>query len=315
MKPLSASEILGNWATLLLPINADDSIDGVRLSDEIARLISFCPDGIYSNGTAGEFYNLTEREFDESSELLASHCTQADMPFQIGVGHMSPLISLERLKRVIALRPAAVQVILPDWFVPTLDECISFLDRMAEVSEPVGLVLYNPPHAKKVVTSEEIGQLKDTIPLLVGVKVCDGDDDWYARMRRTCRGLSVFVPGHHLATGIRNGAHGSYSNVACLHPGAAQQWWRQIHTAPEAAMQLEQRIRNFMDRHIVPLLQGGYSNMAVDKLLAAIGGWGPVGTRLRWPYRWITEEAVAPLRTEARKILPEFFVCEGVCRR
>ena len=33
MKPLSASEIVGSWATLLLPINADESIDFARLAD------------------------------------------------------------------------------------------------------------------------------------------------------------------------------------------------------------------------------------------------------------------------------------------
>lgn len=315
MKPLSDSEIRGNWATLLLPIDTDDSIDGVRLADEIHRLISLGPNGIYSNGTTGEFYNQTEREFDEVSEMLATLCEKTGMPFQLGASHMSPMISLGRLRRAVALHPSAVQVVLPDWFVPTLDESAAFLERMAEVSEPVGLVLYNPPHAKRVLTPEEIGRLKEAVPLLVGVKVCDGDDRWYERMRKACHRLSVFVPGHHLATGLRKGAHGSYSNVACLHPGAAQHWWRQMQEAPEAAMELERRIRRFMGQCIEPFLRQGYSNMAVDKLLAAIGGWSRVGTRLRWPYKWIPEETADSLRVTAQDMLPEFFCKEGVCHR
>ena len=129
MKPLQSKEISGTWATLLMPINADDSIDTVCLAEEIDRLISFRPDGIYSNGTAGEFYNQTEGEFDQISELLAGKCEQAGIPFQLGVSHMSPTISLERLRRVVTLKPCAVQVILPDWFVPTIDESILFLQR------------------------------------------------------------------------------------------------------------------------------------------------------------------------------------------
>ena len=61
--PLTAKDLKGNWGTLLLPINNDDSIDYVRLADEIDYFISAKLDGIYSNGTAGEFHNQTEDEF------------------------------------------------------------------------------------------------------------------------------------------------------------------------------------------------------------------------------------------------------------
>ena len=60
---LTAKNLKGNWGTLLLPVNIDDSIDYSRLSDEIEYLIHAQPDGIYSNGTAGEFHNQTEEEF------------------------------------------------------------------------------------------------------------------------------------------------------------------------------------------------------------------------------------------------------------
>lgn len=168
------------------------------------------------------------------------------------------------------------------------------------------MVLYNPPHAKRVLSPEQIGELKTSVEALVGVKVCDGDEEWYRQMREHCSGLSVFVPGHHLATGIRNGAHGAYSNVACLHPGAAQRWYEQMHTDLEGALELEQRICVFMKQHIVPFIQAGHSNMAVDKLMAAVGGWCPMNPRLRRPYRGVEEEAIEPLREVVQEMLPEF---------
>ena len=61
----------GNWATLLLPIAPDDSIDFARLGDEIDLLIGAQVDGIYSNGTAGEFHNQTEAEYEAIQALLA----------------------------------------------------------------------------------------------------------------------------------------------------------------------------------------------------------------------------------------------------
>jgi len=306
MDPLTSEQIRGNWATLLLPINDDESIDYVRLGEELDALIAAGVDGVYTNGTAGEFHNQTEDEFDRVSLLLADRCGDAGVPFQIGVSHMSPRISLERLRRTAALQPGALQVILPDW-VPVIDEeAVTFLCRMAEAADPIGLVLYNPPHAKRNLGPAEMGRLKVAVPALVGVKVADGDEAWYAAMRDHGAGLAVFVPGHHLATGYRLGTHGSYSNVACLHPAGAQRWYEQITADIDAALDVEVRLRAFMDEHIVPFMtKQGFSAPAVDKLLAAIGAWSDVGTRLRWPYRWIPESEATRLRPIARRAIPE----------
>lgn len=306
---LEAANIRGNWATLMLPINTDDSIDIGRLAEEIDALTSLGVDGIYSNGTAGEFYNQTEPEFDRIHALLAQKCHAADMPFQIGVSHMSPVLSLERLKRSLVWQPGAVQVILPDWF-PTIEaEQIAFLQRMAALSETVRLVLYNPPHAKVRLTPEAFGRLKEAVPQLVGVKVPGGDSDWYARMRQYMDGLSVFVPGHFLATGIKEGAHGAYSNVACLNPRVAQDWYNLMLTDIDSAVVWESRIQQFMAEYIMPYItEKHYPNAACDKLLAVVGGWANVGSRLRWPYRFIPESEAEQVRDAAKRVIPEFLV-------
>lgn len=307
MRAFSAAEIRGNWATLLLAWNDDDSLDLGRIEAELDALAAFGVDGIYSNGTAGEFHSLTEDEFDTVSELLAARCEAASIPFQIGVSHMSAQISLERLRRSVALAPAAFQVILPDWYPVSDAEAIAFLSRMAENAEGVGLVLYNPPHAKRVLPPETIGTLRRAVPGIVGVKVADGDDDWYAAVREHMSGLSVFVPGHHLATGFARGASGAYSNVACLHPAAAQRWWDSMAYDLGAALEVEQRLRAFMDQHIVPFItEHEYCPAACDRLLAQIGGWADVGARMRWPYRAIPKQEAGRLLPFAHAMLPEF---------
>lgn len=308
MQPLTHDQIRGNWAPVILPINADDSIDYARLADTIDTLIAFKVDGIYSNGTTAEFYNQTEAEFDAIHQLFAEKCQAADMPFQIGVSHMSPVVSLERLRRVCDLAPGAVQVILPDWFPVTEPEAIAYLQRMAAAADPVGLVLYNPGHAKRTLTLDEIGRLKATVPALIGVKVIGGDATWFAEARRHMPDVSIFVAGHTLASGWEHGAHGAYSNVACLHPGAAQRWTDQMRHDLPAAQEVEARIQVFMRDYIHPYIAAQrYANQAVDKLLTVIGKWASIGSRLRWPYRWIPETEADRLRPIARDLLPEFF--------
>lgn len=311
MKPLRAEEIRGSWATLLLPINADDSIDDVRLAEEIDYLIQAGVSGIYSNGTAGEFYAQTEAEFDRISQMLAERCEKAGVPFQIGASHMSPAISLSRIQRAVALRPSAVQVILSDWQPLGNAEVIACLDRFAEAAHPVGLVLYNPPHAKRVLAPQDYAEIRQAVPALMGVKVGGGDAGWYAAMRQHAAGLSIFVPGHHLVSGLPEGAHGAYSNVACLQPAGAQWLYELAQTDYPQALAIEQRLQAFMAQHIAPYIQQqGYANQAADKLLASIGGWANIGTRLRWPYRWIEESAAECLKPLAREAVPELFEAE-----
>jgi dihydrodipicolinate synthase/N-acetylneuraminate lyase len=308
MKPLLALRIQGTYATLLLPIQGDDAIDFGKLDAELEYLVRSGVDGIYAHGTAGEFYSLTEKEFVRVNELLAEKCEAAGLPFQIGACSPAPQISLERARLAAQLRPGAVQVILPDWYPPTLQESIAFLEQVGRAIAPVPMVLYNPPHAKRVLEPEEFAVLCDRIPALVGVKVGGGDEAWYERMRPLATRLSIFVPGHTLATGYAQGAAGSYSNVACLQPAGATRWNRLMKSDWPAAHAIEVQIQRFLQDHVLPFRdRQGSSNMALDKLLACIGCWAPVGTRLRWPYAGIAEQQAERLRTVARERIPFLF--------
>lgn len=308
MNPLKSTGIFGNWATLLLPIDDRDQINYKSLEQEIDLLIGMKVNGIYSNGTAGEFYNQTEAEFDKVSSILADKCNTAGMPFQIGCSHMSPILSLERVRRAIAFQPGALQIILPDWFPPVMNEIVDFLKRVTELAGSIGVVLYNPPHSKVKLKPHDFEILSNAGIQLAGCKLAGGDVEWYSAMKKYAPHLSLFVPGHHLATGFALGAHGAYSNVACLHPLAAQNWYEMMKSDMRSALELQSRIQLFMQECIMPFITvRGYSNQAVDKFMALVGGWTDITPRLRWPYRWIREDEVQQTRKTGKKIIPEFF--------
>ncbi|OCC01358.1 dihydrodipicolinate synthase family protein, partial [Labrys sp. WJW] len=229
--------------------------------------------------------------------------------FVTGACRGDPRQSLERVRRAVGLQPAAIQVILPDWWPVTDEEAIDFLAMMAAAARELPLVLYNPPHAKRVLPPEVLGRLVRAVPAVKAIKLADGDEAWYAAARQHLAGVALFVPGHHLATGVKAGvAAGAFSNVACLSPRGAQAWTDGMAEDIEAALDLERRLCRFMDEHIVPFRRDhGYSNAALDKLLAVIGDWGPVGPRLRRPYRWIPQSEAERLKPVARALLPELF--------
>ncbi len=309
MKPLTASGLRGNWATLLLPIRPDESIDYTLLATELDVLQSAGVDGIYSNGSAGEFYTLTEDEFDRVNAIFAEKCERAKIPFQIGATQMSPQLSLERVKRSRALRPSGFQVVLPDWFPPTIEEIFRFLDVMVAAADPVPLILYNPPHAKRKLSPAEWGTIAERYPAVVGNKVAGGDAAWYEEMRPVFSRMAVFIPGHFLATGLSRGAHGAYSNVGCLSPRGAQRWYELCLADPSAGMAIERAIGQMFAAHVVPLItERKLANMAADKALAAAGGWLPGLTpHLRWPYLAATGAEVERIAVAARREVPELF--------
>jgi len=307
MTPLQSSEIVGTWGTIVLPLNQDDSIDFGALGAEVDGLLAAGLAGLYTNGTAGEFHAQTEDEFDRVSVLVAERCAQQGVPFQLGVSHMSAQISRERLRRVRSLAPGAVQVILPDWVPVSPAEAETFLGTMAELADPIGLVLYTPGHAKRPLDPGAIARLRARVPGLVGVKTPDGNASWYATARRALPDFSVFVPGHHLATGRMQGASGSYSNVACLSPRGAQAWFTQMSLDPEGALAFERRLLAFFQEQVSPLTGQGLCPAAIDKALCAAGGWCGLSPRLRWPYRSVDTGTVEKLASVAREHLPELW--------
>ncbi|MEX2568532.1 MAG: dihydrodipicolinate synthase family protein [Cyclobacteriaceae bacterium] len=305
---LTKDTLKGNWGTLLLPIDRNDRIDLQMLGDEIDYYITAKLDGIYSNGSAGEFHNQTESEFDAINALLSEKCHQAGFPFQIGVSHMSPVISKERLRRSIPLKPSAFQVILPDWVVLNEKEQLDYFWTLSEMALPIPLVLYNPPHSKLLLKPVDYDRLAKVIPGLIGIKVAMGDEVWMREMKKVASQMAVFVPGHHLATGIREGiGKGAYSNVACLSPKGSQKWYEMMQGDLEEALEIERKIQAFFAQCLLPFQKAGYSNPALDKLLAGIGGWSRIGNRLRWPYQGIPETEIPPLRKAAKRLLPSFF--------
>ena len=297
----------GIWGTILLPVDAQDRIDWGALAEELDVLVASGLHGIYANGTAGEFHNQTDAEYERIAQLVADKAHAARMPFQIGVSNTNPRVARARLRALQPLQPGGAQFILPDWWAPSPPEVATFMAGLQDAAQDIALILYNPPQAKLRLSLEQIAGLRAHAPNLIGAKLPGGDAAWYARRRALLPDFSVFVPGHTVAFGRPLGADGAYSNVACLGPRGAMLHWQLSQDAPARAEELEGRIQQFMARHVLPLVQShGLAHPALDKMMAEVGGWGPVGARMLWPYASAPDDAIRNARAALRDMLPEF---------
>ncbi len=302
------NQLKGVWGTIQVPFDKRENVDYVLLDEQIQYLGATSLHGVYSNGTAAEFFNQTEDEFDDIHALLAARLNVANKPFQIGVSHMSPVVSLERLKRAKHFDPQAFQLIFPDWLCLNTQERRAFLARMLAEANPIPIVLYMPGHAKNRLNFSELSALSAEFPGLVGVKIGNVNPEEYDAARSLNQQLSVFIPGHHMATGIIQGiGAGSYSNVACINPNAARYWYNTIVANDTCGFAIERSIQLFFNQEIIPLASQGYSDPALDKLLAAIGGKVPGNAMLRWPYQSFESHQVIAIREVGKRMLPLFF--------
>ena len=307
MEPLTAETLCGIWGTVLLPIRDDNSIDFDAAGVDLDYLMRSRISGIYTNGTAGEFDRQSEDEFDRLQRQVADICTRFGLAFQVGASHTDEPTSIDRILRSRTLGPGAFQVMIPRAASGDISRAASFLGAAARAAEGVPLVLYDPPSHPSGLMWTQYRQLAERTEALIGLKVGPAKPGDYAALVADCPKLSVFVPGHHVVTGLRAGARGSYSNIACLQPRGAQRWYELALSDEAAAAQLESRIQSFLGRRIAPLRGLGHGPAALDKLLSAIGGWSCAGTRVRPPGRSIPDSQVPALAEEVRTGLPELF--------
>ena len=293
----------GVWATALLRLSFAGDIDLDALDEQVhAYAVAGC-DGVYIGGTASEFHSLTEAEFQATATRFSSAARAASMRFQIGAAYPLAQGTLARLAFVADLKPDAIQVTLPDWTPIDLETTKRFLLRCADLASGIPLILYNPPHARTVLSPQALLEVADTVPSLKGLKCGGGDTAWYHAMAPVFRRLSVFIPGHHYHSGTTRGAHGSYSNMAALSPKSAVQWARM---QPDEAKDLEARIDAFMQEAIHPLLARGLPGFVCDKAMASAGGWTSITPRLLWPYEGASPLEVQTIARAARRHIPEF---------
>ncbi|MGF1477605.1 MAG: dihydrodipicolinate synthase family protein [Geminicoccaceae bacterium] len=296
-------DIRGVWSTILCRLDDDGAPDLSAIPEQVGAYAAARCAGVYSGGSASEVHCQTEHQFRNISKKVAETARRHQLPYQIGAAHPLPVGSLERVAFAATLDPLAIQVTLPDWTAIDFNGARRFIDRVAQAAAGVPLVLYNPAHAKTVLSPEKLLGLSESTPGLIGVKCGGGDAHWYRAMGPVFKRLSVFIPGHTYASGTARGAHGSYSNMACLSPRAAVAWGEM--PAADAAG-LEARIARFMAEAIAPMLERGLPGFACDKAMAAAGGWSRMTSRMMWPYSSATDAEVVRIARAARHHIPEF---------
>ena len=67
----------GTWGTVLIPWDTDDRIDERRLHRQLDVLTTAGLSGVYAHGTAGEFHELDDDEWDYINDIVVARSRDA----------------------------------------------------------------------------------------------------------------------------------------------------------------------------------------------------------------------------------------------
>jgi len=296
---LTRENLGGVWAGLPTPFDSKGNLDTNRLAENIRRTCQFDVGGVYSTGGTGEFYALESDEFERMTDVFVSEAHAAGKPVQIGVSWSHTRGVIQRMEYARQAGADGVQVALPYWFTVSEEEAFTFFKDISRACPDLPIIHYNSLRARRVLNGADYHRIASEVPELIGTKFISGDTfTWQNLMAQSPELAHMGAPEMALPTVMMYGGRGCYSIFIVVVP---ELMLRLYHLCVEKrwneAIPLAERIAAFFGDAVVPLINKGYSDCALDKAMAEIGGLLLPSGAPRPPYRALSAEDMQFLRS------------------
>lgn len=162
-------------ATVCLPWTErhelDEQLFRETIEDHVARGLR----DLYTFGTAGEGYAVTDRQFDQVTGIFAEEAARLGIEPMAGVISLSTATTIGRIERAMALGFRRFQFALPGWGVLTDTEVRTFLDTVLDRFPEASFLQYDLLRTGRLISPELYAILAADHPNLVGTKNGTGD--------------------------------------------------------------------------------------------------------------------------------------------
>lgn len=160
--------ITGIYTPNLVPFSDDGSIN----EDELRRLINWLIEkgvnGLYPNGSTGEFIRLSFEERKRVIRIVAEE-TRGRVPILAGAAEPNMTMALDACKAYADLGCDAVSVTGPYYFKVSQESIEHYFRELAKRS-PIDIVLYNIPQFSNEISLPVVKRLALDCPRIVGIK-------------------------------------------------------------------------------------------------------------------------------------------------
>lgn len=295
---MNKTKLGGIITPILTPMNKDESVNIKELENQIERLINGGVHGVFTFGTNGEGYILSE---DEKVEILKAAVNKVDgrLPVYAGTGCISTRDTVRLSIKAEKLGADVLSIITPSFAAASQKE---LYDHYVEIAKNVDtpIVLYNmPARTGNKLLPETVAKLAKDIDVIVGAK--DSSGDWenlqaYINLTKELDDEFYVLSGNDslILPSLKIGGTGGIAGCSNVYPHVLASIYDLFKEGKiDEAQAAQDSIESLRD-----VFKYGNPNTIVKKAVLKLGY--PVG-ECRKPFNYLNDEGILALE----KVLKE----------
>lgn len=168
-----SNRITGILTPNIVPLDGRGNIDEQTLRGYVDWLIAHGVDGLYPNGSTGEFIRFTAAERRQIARIVIDQAA-GRVPVLVGAAEANVRETIEACDAYGQMGAKAVAIVAPYYYKLSADGVYSYFREIAD-SVSVDVTLYNIPLFASEIDLATIRRLAEECPRVVGIKDSSGD--------------------------------------------------------------------------------------------------------------------------------------------
>ena len=286
--------IQGSIVALVTPMDSSGALDLGSLKQLVEFHIEQGTDSIVAVGTTGESATLNEDEHSHVIQMIVDF-VDGRIPVIAGTGANSTTEAISLTQRAKEVGADASLLVTPYYNKPTQEGLYLHYKAIAEAVD-IPQILYNVPGRTACdMLPETIGRLS-AIENIIGVKEATGDLSRFKVIRALCGDDFAIYSGDDATTGefCLMGGNGAITVTGNVAP-------QLMHEMTMAAMDRNREVAQTLDAKIAGLHKQLFIQSNPIPVKWAVAEMGLIGTGIRLPLTWLTEECYEAVRGAMRQ--------------
>ncbi|QDV15065.1 putative 2-keto-3-deoxy-galactonate aldolase YagE [Rosistilla oblonga] len=175
-----SNRITGILTPNIVPLDPRGNVDEQTLRGYVDWLIAHGVDGLYPNGSTGEFVRFTAAERREIARIVIDQAA-GRVPVLVGAAEANVRETIEACDAYGEMGAQAVAIVAPYYFKLSDEGVYSYFREIADAVS-VNVTLYNIPLFASEIDLATVRRLAEECPRVVGIKDSSGDLPHMMRM-------------------------------------------------------------------------------------------------------------------------------------
>jgi dihydrodipicolinate synthase/N-acetylneuraminate lyase len=292
--------------TCCIPWNEDNTLPEDIFRDSIRHLIDQGLSDLYIFGTAGEGNAVSDKQFDQITQVFAEEMKARQADPMVGIISLSLPTMIERFERAADMGVRAFQISLPSWGALSDAELFIFFREICARFPQYQFLHYNLLRARRYVTADEYSLLSAEHPNLVATKHGTSDLAVVTALMEKASRLRHFFTEASFGEGSLLGECGYLISIAASSPRRAREYFDAgVQKDVEKLVTMQRELKGMTEELMAAVGNEAHMDGAYDKIFSKIHD-PRFPLRLLRPYQGASDAAFERYRTALRRKFPEW---------